>query len=52
MVPMAFYGDSSSYKELPKPEEIYDYERYKTPFWTKDTNINRNNVKPNSTFII
>lgn len=36
MVPMGYYGDSSSYKELPKPDEIYDYERYKTPFWTQD----------------
>lgn len=36
MVPMAFYGDSSTYKELPKPDEIFDYERYKTPFWDKE----------------
>lgn len=33
MVPMGFYGDSSYYAELPKPEEIYDYEKYKTPYW-------------------
>lgn len=52
MVPMAFYGDSSSYKELPKSEEMHDYERYKTPFWTEETNIDKNNMKPNSKFIL
>lgn len=33
MVPMGFYGDCSTYLELPKPNEIYDYEKYKTPKW-------------------
>lgn len=32
-VPMGFYGDCSHYIELPKPDEIYDYEKYKDPYW-------------------
>lgn len=28
-----FYGDVNIWKELPRPEEIYDYERYKDPYW-------------------
>ena len=41
-VPMGFYGDCSHYYELPKPDEIYDYEKYKDPYWTlnKETEIN------------
>lgn len=41
MIPMGFYGDSSHYLELPKPDEIYDYDKYKSPFWTlqSDTKI-------------
>ena len=52
MVPMAFYGDSSSYKELPKPDDIYDYERYKTPFWNKEINTDKSDMKINSKFIL
>ena len=33
MVALGFYGDCSFYKELPKPEEIMDYEKYKYPDW-------------------
>ena len=29
----AFYGKISYFAELPKPDEIYDYEKYKTPNW-------------------
>lgn len=32
-VPMGFYGDCSHYIEIPKPDEIYDYEKYKEPYW-------------------
>lgn len=32
-VPVGFYGDCSTYKELPKANEIYDYEKYKNPYW-------------------
>ena len=51
MVPMAFYGDSSSYKELPKSEDIYDYERYKTPFWDKEIDKDEE-TKSNFKFIL
>lgn len=33
MVPLGYYGDSSHYIELPKPDEIFDYEKYKSPEW-------------------
>lgn len=33
MVALGFYGDCSHYKELPRPDEITDYEKYKTPEW-------------------
>lgn len=31
MIPINFLGDCSHYAELPKPDEIYDYERYTNP---------------------
>lgn len=31
LVPTGFYGDCSHYADLPKPDRIYDYERYLTP---------------------
>lgn len=31
MIPMNFLGDISHYIEMPKPEEIYDWERYTNP---------------------
>lgn len=43
MVPFGFYGDCSHYLELPRPDEIYDYEKYKTPYWSlEDTNLENN----------
>lgn len=53
MIPMAFYGDSSSYKELPKPDDIYDYERLKTPFWNifKDE-MNQRSIEQKPKFIL
>lgn len=46
MIPLGFYGDSSHYRELPKPDEIYDYEKYKYVDWIiepkKDEQINQN----------
>lgn len=39
LVPMGFYGDCSHYKELPKPDEIYDYEKLKTLNWGQEDNI-------------
>lgn len=37
--PIGFYGDSSHYAELPKPDEIFDYDRYKNPDWIKEDNV-------------
>lgn len=34
--PVGFYGDCSTYAELPKPDEIFDYDKYKRPEWIKD----------------
>lgn len=36
LVPMGFYGDCSHYAELPRPDEIFDYEKYKYPDWLLD----------------
>ena len=33
IVSLGFYGDCSTYKELPKPSEITDYTKYKSPYW-------------------
>lgn len=52
MVSLGFYGDCSTYAELPKSEEIMDYEKYKYPDWilskdsentTKSSNSNNFN---------
>ena len=32
--PLAYYGNISLFKELPKPDEITDYSKYKNPDWT------------------
>lgn len=34
-VPCVFYGKIGIFKELPKPDEIYDYAKYETPDWLK-----------------
>lgn len=39
----AFYGKTSCFAELPKPEEIYDYEKYSNPDWLLDPD--EDNVK-------
>lgn len=47
LAPMGFYGDCSHYIELPKPDEIYDYETYLSPnFILKDSSeYNLDDVK-------
>lgn len=46
MVPMGFYGDCSHYAELPKPDEIFDYEKYKYPDWLLDQSLrSTDNIK-------
>ena len=32
----AFYGWINYFHELPLPDEIYDYEKYRTPRWISD----------------
>ena len=44
--PMAFYGNISLYKELPRADEINDYGKYKNPDWTLTTdNESTSNIK-------
>lgn len=41
-----FYGKTGLFKELPLPDEIYDYEKYKSPSWTlEDTKVENSDVK-------
>lgn len=37
----AFYGRISYFAELPRPEDIYDYDKYNTPDWI----LNKDNIK-------
>ena len=49
----AFYGKVGLFRELPKPDEIYDYEKYKTPNWSIDNNQNKDKMINNqSKFIL
>ena len=50
----AFYGKIGLFKELPKPDEIYDYEKYKNPNWILDKETDNLDVKntTNSKFIL
>lgn len=64
MIPMNFLGDISHYIEMPKPEEIYDWERYTNPNYLlrekeelkeeqlndEDEIDNIDNIKQNSKF--
>lgn len=34
----AYYGDINVWRELPKPDEIYDYEKLKDPNWKNNLN--------------
>lgn len=35
-IPLNFLGDCSHYIEMPKPDEIYDYEKYTNPYYLLD----------------
>lgn len=35
-IPFNFLGDCSHYIEMPKPDEIYDYEKYTNPYYLLD----------------
>ena len=53
MIPMNFLGDISHYIEMPKPEKIYDWERYTNPNYLleepisiqDDTDTSDNSIK-------
>lgn len=49
---LGFYGNIGIFKELPKPEEIYDYERYKYPDWCLDDNKEPDNVNINTSITL
>lgn len=36
---LAFYGEVSTYRELPKPTEIVDYDKYRNPDWILDNKL-------------
>lgn len=38
VVPFNFFGDITHYVEMPKPDEIYDYERYTSPNYLLENN--------------
>ena len=42
MIPVGFYGDSSHYIELPRPDQIADYEKYKSINWIKEDKVENN----------
>lgn len=51
----AFYGKVGYFAELPKPDEIYDYEKYENSRWilenSSDDNVkNEDNIKSNQKF--
>ena len=48
----AFYGWINTFKELPAADEIYDYERYKSPNWTLDEKIQETDSESNFKFIM
>lgn len=46
MIPTGFYGDCSHYADLPKPDNIFDWEQYTNPNWLlkeglKDINVDK-----------
>lgn len=52
----AFYGKIGLFSELPKPDEIYDYEKYSNPKWilNKEDNIEKeeDTIQSKSKFIL
>lgn len=45
---LGFYGDCSIYKELPKGNEITDYEKYKDPSWTLRSSVKEDTIADTS----
>ena len=46
VIGLGFYGDCSTYRELPKADKIVDYDKYKDPSWDSLDKpiVNRNNT--------
>ena len=44
-IPLNFFGGINYFAELPKPDEIYDYERFTTPDWILSKNSNEEDEK-------
>lgn len=48
-IPFGYYGDCGRYYELPRPENINDWDKYKYPEWTfKADKVEENTDNPNS----
>jgi hypothetical protein len=63
MIPTGFYGDCSHYADMPKPDEIFDWERFTSPNWllaqpneldntVSDVEVVDNNQNSNFSFIL
>lgn len=39
MIPTGFYGDCSHYADMPKPDEIFDLDKYTSPYWLLDKEV-------------
>ena len=47
MIPTGFYGDCSHYADLPKPENIFDWEKYTSPNYLLEDGVQQLNVELN-----
>ena len=47
MIPTGFYGDCSHYADLPKPENIFDWEKYTSPNYLLEDEVNQLNIDLN-----
>ena len=48
MIPTGFYGDCSHYADLPKPENIFDWEKYTSPNYLLEDGVQQLNVELNN----
>ena len=48
MIPTGFYGDCSHYADLPKPENIFDWEKYTSPNWLLEDEVQQLNAELNN----
>lgn len=47
---VSFYGWINYFRELPKPDEVYDYEKYRTPQWILDNSETKDTQNENFKF--